>query len=70
MTIKDDLIVGACNNRADQHKEDTLKRVYAMLLRLAEREVSGYNAAPKHYTWWPAIFVIALKYPSFFDICS
>jgi len=38
MTIKDNLIVGAYNKRADQHKEETLKQVYAMLPRLAERE--------------------------------
>ena len=38
MTIKDNLIVGAYNRRADMHKEETLKQVYAMLPRLAERE--------------------------------
>ena len=38
MTIKDNLIVGAYNKRADRHKEETLKQVYAMLPRLAERE--------------------------------
>jgi len=38
MTIKDNLIVGAYNKRADAHKEETLKQVYAMLPRLAERE--------------------------------
>lgn len=38
MTIKDNLIVGAYNKRADTHKEETLKQVYAMLPRLAERE--------------------------------
>ena len=38
MTIKDNLIVGAYNKRADRHKEETLKLVYAMLPRLAERE--------------------------------
>ncbi len=38
MTIKDNLIVGAYNKRADKHKEETLKLVYAMLPRLAERE--------------------------------
>ena len=38
MTIKDNLIVGAYNKRADQHKEETLQQVYAMLPRLAERE--------------------------------
>ncbi len=38
MTIKDNLIVGAYNKRADKHKEETLKQVYAMLPRLAERE--------------------------------
>lgn len=38
MTIKDNLIVGAYNKRADTHKEETLKQVYDMLPRLAERE--------------------------------
>lgn len=38
MTIKDNLIVGAYNKRADKHKEETLQQVYAMLPRLAERE--------------------------------
>lgn len=38
MTIKDNLIVGAYNKRADRHKDATLKQVYAMLPRLAERE--------------------------------
>ena len=38
MTIKDNLIVGAYNKQADKHKEETLKQVYAMLPRLAERE--------------------------------
>jgi branched-chain amino acid transport system ATP-binding protein len=38
MTIKDNLIVGAYNKRADKHKDETLKQVYAMLPRLAERE--------------------------------
>ena len=38
MTIKDNLIVGAYNKQADRHKEETLKQVYAMLPRLAERE--------------------------------
>ena len=38
MTIKDNLIVGAYNKRADEHKSDTLNQVYAMLPRLKERE--------------------------------
>ncbi|MBU0464671.1 MAG: ABC transporter ATP-binding protein [Proteobacteria bacterium] len=38
MTIKDNLIVGAYNKRADKHKDETLKQVYAMLPRLKERQ--------------------------------
>ncbi len=38
MTIKDNLIVGAYNKRADAHKHETLKQVYEMLPRLHERE--------------------------------
>ena len=37
MDIKDNLIVGAYNPRADQKMEETLKHVYALLPRLAER---------------------------------
>jgi len=38
MTVKDNLIVGAYNRRADQKKEETLKEVYGLLPRLQERE--------------------------------
>lgn len=38
MTVKDNLIVGAYNSRADQHKETTLADVYALFPRLQERE--------------------------------
>jgi len=38
MTIKDNLIVGAYNKKADKHKGETLKQVYKMLPRLRERE--------------------------------
>ena len=38
MTVKDNLIVGAYNNRADKTKEQTLTEVYGMLPRLKERE--------------------------------
>ena len=38
MTVKDNLIVGAYNGRADQHKEATLKDVYELFPRLQERE--------------------------------
>ena len=38
MTVKDNLIVGAYNKRADADKERTLKEVYALLPRLEERE--------------------------------
>ncbi len=37
MDIKDNLIVGAYNPRADQHMEETLKHVYHLLPRLQER---------------------------------
>lgn len=38
MTVKDNLIVGAYNQRASQHTEQTLQQVYELLPRLAERE--------------------------------
>jgi len=38
MTVKDNLIVGAYNQRASQQIEKTLKEVYHLLPRLAERE--------------------------------
>jgi branched-chain amino acid transport system ATP-binding protein len=38
MTVKDNLIVGAYNQRASQHTEETLGQVYELLPRLAERE--------------------------------
>lgn len=38
MTVKDNLIVGAYNQRADRKKDETLKEVYGLLPRLAERE--------------------------------
>lgn len=38
MTVKDNLIVGAYNNRADRRKETTLEEVYGLLPRLKERE--------------------------------
>jgi branched-chain amino acid transport system ATP-binding protein len=38
MTVKDNLIVGAYNKRADGKKETTLKEVYGLLPRLQERE--------------------------------
>jgi len=38
MTVKDNLIVGAYNQRASQHIEQTLEQVYTLLPRLAERE--------------------------------
>jgi branched-chain amino acid transport system ATP-binding protein len=38
MTVKDNLIVGAYNQRASQHAEKTLQQVYELLPRLAERE--------------------------------
>ncbi len=38
MTIKDNLIVGAYNKKADAVKDETLKQVYEMLPKLKERE--------------------------------
>ena len=38
MTVKDNLIVGAYNQRADRKKDETLKEVYELLPRLKERE--------------------------------
>jgi branched-chain amino acid transport system ATP-binding protein len=38
MTVKDNLIVGAYNSRADRDKEKTLEEVYALFPRLRERE--------------------------------
>jgi branched-chain amino acid transport system ATP-binding protein len=38
MTVKDNLIVGAYNQRASQAATDTIKNVYALLPRLSERE--------------------------------
>ncbi len=38
MSIKDNLIVGAYNKKADACKDETLKQVYDMLPRLKERE--------------------------------
>ncbi len=38
MTVKDNLIVGAYNQRADRKKDETLKTVYGLLPRLEERE--------------------------------
>lgn len=38
MTVKDNLIVGAYNQRADQKKDETLETVYGLLPRLRERE--------------------------------
>jgi branched-chain amino acid transport system ATP-binding protein len=38
MSVKDNLIVGAYNKRADGDKEATLKEVYSLLPRLKERE--------------------------------
>ena len=37
MTVKDNLIVGAYNKRADRKKEQTLSEVYGLLPRLQER---------------------------------
>lgn len=37
MNIRDNLIVGAYNPRADQHKDESLKHVYTLLPRLEER---------------------------------
>lgn len=39
MTVKDNLVVGAYNNRADQQRDQTLKEVYNLLPRLQEREM-------------------------------
>ena len=38
MTVKDNLIVGAFNNRATRQTETTLQEVYNLLPRLKERE--------------------------------
>jgi len=38
MSVKDNLIVGAYNSRADKVKEETLEQVYQMFPRLKERE--------------------------------
>lgn len=38
MTVKDNLIVGAYNPRADKVKEETLEEVYSLFPRLKERE--------------------------------
>lgn len=38
MTVKDNLIVGAYNQRASQAAADTIQNVYALLPRLSERE--------------------------------
>ncbi|MFH1137260.1 MAG: ABC transporter ATP-binding protein [Pseudomonadota bacterium] len=38
MTVKDNLIVGAFNRRADKRKDETLEEVYSLLPRLRERE--------------------------------
>jgi branched-chain amino acid transport system ATP-binding protein len=38
MSVKDNLIVGAYNRRADKEKEKTLEEVYEMFPRLRERE--------------------------------
>jgi len=38
MTVKDNLIVGAYNSRADRQKEKTLQEVLGLLPRLKERE--------------------------------
>jgi branched-chain amino acid transport system ATP-binding protein len=38
MTVKDNLLVGAYNPLADKDKEETLKQVYTLLPRLAERK--------------------------------
>ena len=37
MTVKDNLIVGAYNTRADRHMDRTMEEVYALLPRLSER---------------------------------
>jgi branched-chain amino acid transport system ATP-binding protein len=38
MSVKDNLIVGAYNSRADQHVNTTIEEVYTLLPRLQERE--------------------------------
>lgn len=38
MSVRDNLIVGAYNSRADREKETTLEQVYELLPRLRERE--------------------------------
>jgi len=38
MSVKDNLVVGAYNSRADQHIDTTLAQVYDLLPRLSERE--------------------------------
>ena len=38
MTVKDNLIVGAYNQRAGRHINESLQKVYELLPRLAERE--------------------------------
>jgi branched-chain amino acid transport system ATP-binding protein len=38
MSVKDNLIVGAYNSRADQHVNTTIEEVYTLLPRLKERE--------------------------------
>jgi len=38
MSVKDNLIVGAYNSRADQHVNTTIEEVYSLLPRLKERE--------------------------------
>lgn len=38
MSVKDNLIVGAYNSRADQHVNATIQEVYTLLPRLQERE--------------------------------
>jgi branched-chain amino acid transport system ATP-binding protein len=39
MSVKDNLIVGAYNSRADQHLNTTIEEVYTLLPRLREREL-------------------------------
>jgi branched-chain amino acid transport system ATP-binding protein len=38
MSVKDNLIVGAYNRRADKHTNTTIEEVYTLLPRLQERE--------------------------------
>lgn len=38
MSVRDNLIVGACNSRADKAGEETLEEVYRLFPRLRERE--------------------------------